>query len=394
MSHHQVLIIGGGSAGITLAAVLTKSGEGPQVTVVDPAQTHYYQPLWTLVGGGAAKKEDTGRPMAKVIPPGVAWIQEKAATFQPERNCVTLGTGEELTYDVLVVATGIQLDWHKIKGLKETLGKNGVCSNYSADSVESTWENIRGLKKGRAIFTYPTNPIKCAGAPQKIMWLAEHHFERSGVRDQVEVVYASSTAGIFGIQRYAKTLNRLAEERNINTQFRRNLVEIKAAEKKAVFQDMDSGETTEMDYEMIHVTPPQSAPDFLKSSPLANEAGWVDVDMYTTQHTRFPNVFSIGDSSSLPNSKTAAAVRKQAPVCATNIQAFMAGKPLTATYDGYASCPLVTGYGRLILAEFGYGGKIMETMPFDQSQERYSMYFGKAHALPQLYWHGMLKGRW
>jgi sulfide:quinone oxidoreductase len=394
MTHHHILIIGGGSAGITLAALLLKENPGLDVAIVDPASTHYYQPLWTLVGGGVVAKESTGRPMAKVIPNGATWIQEATTSFDPDRNQVTLANGDTVTYDVLAVCAGIKLCWDEVEGLKEAIGKNGVCSNYSFDTVDSTWENIRNLTSGKAIFTYPRNPIKCAGAPQKIMWLAEHYFEKHGVRDQIDITYASFTAGIFGIPRYAKTLSRLAEERSIDTRFQHELVAIKADEKKAVFRRNDVGDTVELEYDMIHVTPPMSAPDFIKQSPLADEAGWVEVDKFTTQHVRYPNVFSIGDASSLPNSKTAAAVRKQAPVCAANILAFRDGKSLPKSYDGYASCPLVTGYGRLILAEFGYDGKIMETMPFDQSEERYSMYFAKAHMMPQMYWHGMLKGRW
>jgi sulfide:quinone oxidoreductase len=394
MRHHEVLIVGGGAAGITLASLLTKEAGGPNVAIIEPKETHHYQPLFTLVGGGEVDKTVTGKPMASLIPSGVDWIKERAASFEPDSNTVVLESGESVTYDILAVCAGIQLDWDKVEGLKEAVGKNGVCSNYSYDTVDSTWENIRNMTSGKAIFTYPMNPIKCAGAPQKIMWLAEHHFEKVGVRKDIEITYASTTAGIFGIERYANTLNRLVEERDIKTRFQHNLTAIRAAEKQAVFTDMVTQEDVVMDYDMIHVTPPQSAPDFIKSSPLANDAGWVDVDMYTTQHVRYPNVFSIGDASGLPNSKTAAAVRKQAPVCAQNIQSFRAGKKLTAAYDGYASCPLVTGYGRLILAEFGYGGEIMESMPFDQSQERYSMYFAKAYLLPQMYWHGMLKGRW
>jgi sulfide:quinone oxidoreductase len=207
----------------------------------------------------------------------------------------------------------------------------------------------------------------------------------------VDVTFGTATPGIFGIPRYAKALSKLADERNITRKFKHNLVEIRG--KEAVFHDGETDSEAVMDFEMIHVTPPQSAPDFIKQSPLANEGGWVDVDMHTTQHVRYPNVFSLGDASSLPCSKTGAAVRKQAPVTVANLQAFRAGKSLSASYDGYASCPLVTGYGRLMLAEFGYGGKIMETFPFDQNKERYTMWALKTQVLPRMYWNGMLRGR-
>jgi sulfide:quinone oxidoreductase len=213
------------------------------------------------------------------------------------------------------------------------------------------------------------------------------------VRDRTTVIFASAAGGIFAVQKYAQALDRVVARKGIETRFKHNLIEIRSETKEAVFQQLDTGEQVVLSYAMIHVTPPMSAPNFIKRSPLANEAGWVDVDKYTLQHTRYPNIFSLGDASSLPTSKTGAAIRKQAPVLVKNLLAVMHGTPLTAQYDGYTSCPLVTGYGKLILAEFDYDGKPKETFPFDQSKERYSMYLLKAYGLPALYWHGMMKGR-
>ena len=396
MAHHshEVVIVGGGAAGISVAAQLRNADNPPDVAIIEPSDKHYYQPLWTLVGGGVFPREASERNEADFIPNGATWIQERVETFEPSAHRVTLSSGDTVQYEQLVVAPGIQLDWHKVDGLKEALGTGGVCSNYSYDIVPYTWECIRTFTGGQAIFTFPATPIKCAGAPQKIMWLAEHWFDKQGIRAASDITFACATPGIFGIPRYAKTLSRLAQERNIRQRYRYDLRAIRAASKEAVFQHVDDGTEHVLHYDMIHVTPPQSAPNFVQQSPLANTAGWVDVDPHTTQHVRYDDVFSCGDASSLPNSKTAAAVRKQAPVLAQNLLSFRQGKPLTASYNGYASCPLVTGYGRLILAEFGYGGEIMETMPFDQSQERYSMWATKAYALPRMYWHGMLRGRW
>ena len=392
--HHSVVIVGGGAAGISVAALLRNRDASIDVAIIEPSDKHWYQPLWTLVGGGVFPVEESLRDEADFIPDGATWIQDKVTTFDPDNNSVTLAGGDTVSYDQLVVAAGIQLDWDKVEGLADAIGKGGVCSNYGHDKAPYTWECIEGFKGGTAIFTFPSTPIKCAGAPQKIMWLAEHHFRKSGIRDKAHIVYGSATAGIFGIPRYAKTLGKLVEERDIDAKYKHDLVALRADSKEAVFRHLDTGEEVVMSYDMIHVTPPQSAPDFIQRSPLANEDGWVDVHKHTTQHNTYPNVFSCGDASSLPNSKTAAAVRKQAPVLADNLLAFRAGNKLSSAYDGYASCPLVTGYGRLILAEFGYDGKIMETLPFDQSKERYSLWATKAYALPRMYWHGMLRGRW
>lgn len=391
---HDILIIGGGTAGITVAAQLMNGGgPGPAVSLLDPSEFHYYQPIWTLVGGGVFSKEVSMRRMADVIPPGVNWIQDRVRAFDPASNAVETEERGRLRYDVLVVAPGIQLDWNKVDGLEGQVGRGGVCSNYSYETVGYTWEAIRRFRGGNAVFTFPATPVKCAGAPQKIMYLAEEAFRRQGVRAQSEVHYGCATPGIFGIPRYAAALNKIVAERDIQTHFKQNLVALRPASREAVFASVDDGGELVLKYDMIHVTPPQSAPDFIKVSELSNPDGWVDVDRHSLQHRRFPNVFSLGDASSLPCSKTGAAIRKQAPVVVENIQAFRRGQPLRGSYDGYASCPLVTGYGKVILAEFGYDGAIMESFPFDQSEERYSMYALKAYGLPNMYWHGMLKGR-
>ncbi|MGB5194981.1 MAG: FAD/NAD(P)-binding oxidoreductase [Polyangiales bacterium] len=390
---HDVLIIGGGTAGITVAAQLLQQEAAPNVTIVDPSNTHDYQPIWTLVGGGVFPREISRRAMADVMPRGVNWIRDRVTAFNPEKNEVQTEGGKQLIYNELIVAPGIQLNWDAVKGLPDAINKGGVCSNYGYDKVPYTWETIQAFQGGNAVFTFPATPIKCAGAPQKIMYLAEETFRRRGIRKQASVIYASATAGIFGIPKYAQALDKIVEERNIQTQFSKNLVEVRQDTREAVFHDVNGAEELVLRYEMLHVTPPQSAPDFVRKSPLANADGWVEVDKHTLQHEKYPNVFSLGDASSLPCSKTGAAVRKQAPVCVENVIAFRASKPLLGHYDGYASCPLVTGYGKVILAEFGYDGVIMETFPFDQAQERYSMYALKAYGLPNLYWHGMLQGR-
>ena len=387
--HYEVLVVGGGTAGVSIAARLMASASAPKVGLIEPSEQHYYQPIWTLVGGGVFPKEVSVRAQEAYIPNGVTWVRDRVKSFDPENNRVVTEAGKTITYDDLVVTLGIQLDWKKIKGLPEALGKGGVTSNYSYQSVEYTWQLMREFKGGNAIFTYPSTPIKCAGAPQKIMWLAEEHFRRSGLRERSNVIFASAGAAIFGVPKYRTALEKLVAARNVDTRFGHDLIEIKRQE--AVFK-VDGAEQV-LKFDMLHVTPPQSAPDVIKQSALADAAGWVEVDKHTLQHTRFPNVWSAGDCSSAPTSKTGAAVRKQVPVLVENLLAKRAGQQVEAQYDGYASCPLVTGRGSVMLAEFGYDGKIMESFPFDQAEERYSMWLLKAYGLPSMYWNGMLRGR-
>jgi sulfide:quinone oxidoreductase len=367
----------------------------PQVAIIDPAEKHYYQPLWTLIGAGVFPKEESERDQADFIPYGATWIKEYVDSFQPKKNALTLKNGESISYDVLVVAAGIQIDWDKIPGLKESVGKpgTGVVSNYSYETVEATWEAIRNLKSGNAIFTHPSTPIKCGGAPLKICFLAEEHWAKAGVRNNVNVKFVKAGPGIFAVKKYADALTKVADRKSIERVWQTELIALRPDQKEAVFKNLETAEETVMPYEMIHVTPPMSAPAFIANSPLAAETGWVEVNKETTQHTRFDNVFALGDCSNLPTSKTGAAIRKQGPVTAANVRSYLAGKEMSKKYDGYTSCPLVTGYGSLILAEFDYDKQPMESFPFDQSKERYSMYALKAYGLPRMYWHGMLKGR-
>ncbi|HEX2573413.1 MAG TPA: FAD/NAD(P)-binding oxidoreductase [Polyangia bacterium] len=389
----NIVIVGGGTAGLTVAARLARVLHRPRLTVIEPSETHYYQPLWTLVGGGECAKEETARPEADYIPRGATWIKDRVVEFLPEKNEVLTRDGQRVRYDVLVVAAGIQLNWDQIRGVRECLGKDGVCSNYSYETVDKTWEFIRAFQGGAAVFTQPATPIKCGGAPQKIMYLCDDALRRAGVRERSSILFASGMGGLFAVKKYAATLAKLIERKGIETRFRHNLIEVRGATQEAVFRQLDTQEEVVLHYDLLHVTPPQGPPDFIRQSPLANKDGWVDVDKHTLQHVRFPNVFALGDASSLPTSKTGAAVRKQAPVLVRNLVATLGGQALDGRYDGYTSCPLVTGYGRLVMAEFDYDLNPSETFPFDQSKERYSMYLLKKYGLPAMYWNGMLRGR-
>jgi sulfide:quinone oxidoreductase len=391
---YKVVIVGAGSAGISVAARLLRKSHylANDVAIIDPAQSHYYQPLWTLVGGGAAKKEDSERSMESLIPEGAVWIPQAVNTFDPDHNKVLLKNKTTITYDYLVVAAGIEIDWESVKGLKETLGSKNVCSNYSYSHVQYTWETIRNFTSGTALFTHPNSPVKCGGAPQKIMYLAEDYFRKKGIRQNVNVNFGSANPAIFDVEKYRNALEKVVERKKITTQFRRDLIEIKADEKVAVFENLETGGLEEMQYDMIHVVPHMKAPTFIANSLLADENGWVDVDMHTLQHKKYANVFGLGDNANLPTSKTGAAIRKQAPVVAENIVALMRHQQMSRQYDGYSSCPIVTGYNKLILAEFDYAKEPVESMPFDQGIERASMYMLKKYMLPIMYWDGMLKG--
>lgn len=391
---HQVVVIGGGAAGIAAAASMLKRRPGLDVAIVEPSMIHAYQPGWTMVGGGIFDVATTMRPMKSVMPKAAQWVQQAASSFEPDDNQVTLADGSTLTYDVLIVAPGIRLAWEKIAGLESALGKNGVTSNYSPDLAPYTWELVQTTRAGRAIFSQPPMPIKCAGAPQKSMYLACDHWLRTGVLGDIEVEFRNAGAVLFGVADYVPALMEYVDKYGINLELGSNLIAVDGPGQQATFATAE-GEVT-VGFDMLHVVPPQVAPQFLADSPLASTSGFTDVDHHTLQHVRYPNVFGLGDAGAMPNAKTAAAARKQAPVVAVNALRQLDGKGPTAGYDGYGSCPLTVERGKIVLAEFAYGGKLAPSFPtwlVDGTKPARLSWMLKADLLPWLYWNGMLKGR-
>ena len=396
---HDVVIIGGGAAGIAVAASLKARKRDLDIAIIDPAEIHYYQPGWTMVGGGVFDPAVTARTMASLIPAGVRWIKAAVAAFEPEKKVVILDGCRVVKYSKLIVAPGIKLDWSGIEGLVETLGRNGVTSNYRYDLAPYTWELVQGLKKGRAVFTQPPMPIKCAGAPQKALYLSSDHWLRSGSLNNIGVDFFNAGPVLFGVKDYVPALMQYIEKYQAKLHFQHRLVRIDGPAHKAWFArtDAEGGQSTvETDFDMIHVVPPQTAPDFIRVSPLADAAGWVDVDQGTLRHKTLEGIYSLGDACNAPNAKTAAAARKQAPVVAHNVLKDMGAiRGGDAIYDGYGSCPLTVERGKILLAEFGYGGKLLPSFPswlIDGTKPSSLAWLLKERMLPPIYWHAMLKG--
>jgi sulfide:quinone oxidoreductase len=396
MADHQILIVGGGAAGIATAASLHKRDASLDIAIIEPSTTHYYQPGWTMVGAGVFKKEETARSTASVMPSYVTQIRGTVASFQPDENSVRLEDGKVLTYGSLVVAAGLKLDWAAIEGLEEALGRNGVTSNYRYDLAPYTWELVQKMRGEKAIFTQPPMPIKCAGAPQKAMYLSCSTWMQVGKIKDIDVSFCNAGPVLFGCADYVPPLMEYVDRYGINLDFGYTLVKVDGPNQIATFKVAKEGEDprlVERKFDMLHVCPPQCAPDFIKDSPLANEAGWMAVDQSTMQSTIAPNIFGLGDVTSTPNAKTAAAARKQAPIVADNLIAQMKGAAMPQAYDGYGSCPLTVEHGKIILAEFGYGGKLMPSFPWDSTKPRRAAWFLKKSVLPWIYWNAMLKGK-
>ncbi|MDE2516043.1 MAG: NAD(P)/FAD-dependent oxidoreductase [Rhodospirillales bacterium] len=395
---HDVLIVGAGAAGIATAASLLRRNPRLDVALIDPARTHYYQPGWTLVGGGVFRAAQTARTMESVIPRGASWIEAAVRGFDPAHQQVTLSDGTTRSYRVLVAAPGLHLDWAAIPGLAATLGKHGVTSNYRYDLSPYTWSLVQGLSRGTALFTQPPMPIKCAGAPQKAMYLSCDHWQRQGRQGAITTQFHNAGGVLFGVPAYVPALMEYVGRYAIDLRFQSKLIAVDGPAHSATFEQTDATGTRVVvqSFDMMHVCPPQRAPDFVADSPLAGPGGWIAADPATLRHPQWENVFALGDAVGTSNAKTAAAARRQAPVVAENVLAALAGKAPVAAYDGYGSCPLTVERGRIVLAEFGYGGKLLPSFPgwfIDGARPSRLAWMLKERGLPPIYWHGMLKGR-
>jgi sulfide:quinone oxidoreductase len=392
----DIVVIGGGSAGIGLLASLLKRDPHLNIILIEPNDHHYYQPAWTLVGGGAYDVTRTVRPMADVLPNGVIWIQAAVSELLPDEQTLVLDSGQRVSWKNLIVCPGLRLAWEKIEGVQETLGRHGVTSNYSYEHAAYTWQLVQQLKHGKAIFTQPAMPIKCAGAPQKAMYLSCDHWLRQGDLKNIKVEFNLAGAALFGVPTFVPPLMKYVEKYSAQLAFNSNLVKVDGPARKAWFEIKDAEgnvRVEEKTFDLLHVVPPQVSPDFIRHSPLADAAGWCEVNPQSLQHLRYPHIFGLGDVCSTTNAKTAAAVRKQIVVVAENLLALRRQAPLPLKYDGYGSCPLTVEKGKVVLAEFGYGGKLLPTFPLDPTVARRSAWFLKASFLPWFYWNGMLKGR-
>ncbi len=397
--NYQIIITGAGAGGIAVASSLLRRDSSLQIAIVDSAEYHYYQPGWTMVGGGIFNREVTQRATADLIPAGVKWEKNDVCSFDPDNNQVTLSDGATIGYDYLIISPGLKLCWDKVEGLEDALGKNGVTSNYRYDLAPYTWELVQNMKQGKALFTQPAMPIKCAGAPQKAMYLSCSHWLKRNVLSDIQVSFHNQGGALFGVADYVPVLMEYVNKYNAELCFNENLVAIDSDKKIATFEKVnEAGETIREDrsFDMIHVCPPQSAPDFIAQSSLSNAAGWLDLNHHTLQHNRYANIYGLGDVSGAPNAKTAAAVRKQAPIVANNVIKAITGTGQEAYYKGYGSCPLTVEHGKIVLAEFGYGGQLQPTLPkwvINGLRPTWAAWFLKASLLPFIYWNAMLKGR-
>ncbi|KHN93923.1 sulfide quinone-reductase [Metarhizium album ARSEF 1941] len=406
---HKVVVVGAGTAGIAVSHQLLRSGKfSPRdIAIIDPAVWHDYQPGWTLVGGGLKDKQELRRKLEDLIDPQLKFYNSRVASIAPAGNSVTLGNGDKLSYEQLVVAPGLSINYGNIEGLRDALHdpESHVSTVYNYDTCDKVFRSVERLAKGNAIFTQPAGVIKCAGAPQKVMWLALDYWKRAGLysylqstrsSSPISITFATGLPTMFAVPKYAAKLEELRKERGVEGLFQHDLVAIKG--NVATFARPNGQAAVTREFDFLHVVPKMAAPAFIKDSGIGNDAGYVDVDDYSLRHKKYPNVWSAGDASSLPTSKTAAAITSEAPVLVRNLLQALQGQEPDAAYDGYTSCPLLTEYGKVLLVEFKYGGEPKETfdnwLGIDQVEPRRIFYYLKKDFFPWVYYTSMVRGTW
>ena len=429
----KILIIGGGLAGISTAARLVNTLSNPDITIIEPnPKSVSYQPGTTLIASGVYTKADIDYNTSDFVPKGVTILKDKAIEFNPESNTVALESGETISYDFLVVAAGITLDYGAIKGLEEvgdaysagdaskilkTFGDSGITSVYNIDSAVAMWDQMQKFiqkaksgQKVRGVFTDPATAIKCGGAPKKVMYLTNARLVEAGARENADLSFFADSGKLFGVKEYADAIEKQFIARDMKWNFNHNLVEVNIAKKTAIFdkhwqekgaydKDLEEYEmitkhlSVEVPFDFLHITPPQKAPDEIGKSAIGSAKGWVPVNKETLQHVKYSNIFAIGDIAAVPMGKTGGSVRKQYKVLVDNLVSVMEGKELTSKYEGYTVCPLITDIGKVMLAEFDWTAKPTPSFPLDPTQERYIWWLLKVYLLKPMTQYGMLSGK-
>lgn len=433
----KIVIIGGGLAGMSTAARLNNTISNADITVIEPdPMSVSYQPGQTLIAAGIWERSDIQYKRDDYLPSGVKLIKGSVTSVDPDNNKVTVDGSQEVSYDQLIVAVGANLNYSFIKGIegeitstgadnasvKQTVTKNGLHSLYFQDGAVATWEGIqeliakakahKGPEKLQALFSNPRGAFKCGGAPLKIVYLTHSRLVEAGVRDKVELTFNTNNGVLFGIPDYNTPIVKQFEVRGFKVNYKHNLVAVDSAAKTATFnkwrmekkefedemgekimKEVEVGEPVEFKYDFLHVAPPMKTPDVVGKSKIGSAGSWVTVNKETLQSSFFPNVWAVGDCAGVPMGKTGGSARKQYKVVVDNVVSVMGGKEPTAKYDGYTVCPLITGIGTVMLAEFNWSKKPTPSFPLDPTQERWIMWLLKVYALKPMTIHGMLSGK-
>ncbi len=407
----KIVIVGGGAAGISMAARLRKCLKQSDITLIDPSDRQYYQPGFTLIASGVYTPDEVWKNQENYIPKGVTWIKDIVTAVDPMQNEITTGKNGKVSYDFMVLTPGLQINWDKVEGINyDTLGEGNAHSIYDFEGAQKTWKAIQEFSKtgGRGLYTDTYTKHKCGGAPKKICLLTEHYMRKQGTRDSVDLSFFTASNELYDVPFFTPRLLEIYKERNIPINLNVRVKGVDTLAKQVHFEKIEKQGDQKVitpfieDYDFLHFTPPMSAPDFVREAGLGWQEGslaaesWVMVDKETLVHSVYPNIISLGDCAGIPTSKTSAAIRVQVPIAVKNLISLMEGKAPEEKYNGYAACPIVTDYGHVLLCEFDYNKDPASSFPFsmiDMSEESRLGWMLKVYMLKPLYFQGMLKGR-
>ncbi|MFN3949446.1 NAD(P)/FAD-dependent oxidoreductase [Microbacterium sp.] len=391
----RIVVIGGGNAGLSVAGRLQRA-RFRDITVIEPRETHVFAPLQSHIAGGAARASEAVRRQADVIPPGVRWVRDEAFTVDAEARRVHLVSGGHLDYDQLVVCAGMRMAWESVPGLPEAMASPAGVSNYDFDLAAKASPVLRDLRGGTVVFTQPPEPASCGAAAQKPMYLACDWWRAIGVRDDIRVIFVCPDPVPFGIPAIDRELQRKLDEYGIEVRYSRELRSVDATARTLTIGHGDAEET--VDYDVLHAVPPQRAPEWIAGSGLAasdDPHGFVDVDPETFQHSRYPEIWAVGDAATVATRRSGGAIRQQAKALVKNMTAALDGGAPSAKYNGYSVVPFTVSRGTVVFAEFDRQGRLQPSVPFWRSlyRERRLSWIADRRILPWVYWHLILRGR-
>lgn len=401
----KIVVAGGGSASSVFVGHLLRTGkvDPASVLVVEPSALNFYQPGFTMVGGGLlGDMSDPKNPNMNIIKhqtrdmfhPQVEILHQSVKSFNPANNQIITSEDKAISYEHLIVALGIQLNYESIPGLVESLDDPScpVGSIYRFDYAVKMNKIINSFKGGKAVFHIPPQPIKCAGAPQKVMYLAKDAFVKNNIQNYTIDYYMAQPA-IFSVPKYSNSLTGIANGKGIQLHYEHVLTKVDKSTRTATFKNKEGKEITQ-EFDLLHVPPPQKAPAVLKSSEIVDASGFVTIDKDSLRHTKYPNIWAVGDCTNLPTSKTLAAGISQSSVLTHNLLQSLENKQPTAKYTGYTSCPIFVGQNKLMLCEFKYAAQVSETFSYRQEVPSRLYYMIKRFFFPYVYKYWFKKGWW
>jgi len=392
----RIVILGAGTGGTMMANKLARAlpEDGWRVTVVDRDDIHIYQPGLLFLPFGQYREEDIVKRRKNLLDPRVELRLGEIDRIAPDENRVVMQGGVALPYDVLIVATGSRILPEQTQGLTGVGWKETAFDFYTLEGALALRNALEDFKGGRVVLNVAEMPIKCPVAPLEFLFMAEAYFTQRGIRDKVEIAYATPLEGAFTKPRASAALGDMLTRRGIDVLGDFAVSEVDG--EKRVLRSYDGRETN---YDLLVSIPVHGGAEAITRSGMGDAGGWLPVGKHTLQSPTFANVFALGDATSLPSSKAGAVAHFQSEVLFENVLRFIGGRELAATFDGHANCFIETGYGKAMLIDFNYETEPLPGRfplpgvgPFTLLEESATNHWGKL-AFKWVYWNVLLEGK-